>query len=833
MRAAVIEVGHYDVSLDVTCGEETFRSVTRVEFECREPGADTFVELAAARLRDVRLNGAAVDTGGWSAERGLVLTGLAERNTLVVDADFAYTTIGQGLHRGVDPADGEVYLYSQFEIADAQRVFACFDQPDLKAEFTFHVTAPAHWAVVSNMPVGHRDGLTRHFARSPRMSTYVAAVCAGPYHEVRREFDGVDLGLFIRASMREHLDAEDLFEVTTQGFEFFHRQFGVRYPLPKYDQVFVAECNGAAMENYGCVTLGEEYFIFRGAATGFEYEKRANHMQHELAHMWFGNLVTMRWWDDIWLKEAFAEWASHWCNAENTRFTDAWTTFLSIRKNWAYRQDQLSSTHPVYAAAPDVAAAEANFDGITYAKGASVIKLLVAFVGLPAFLQGLRLYFRKHAFGNATFDDLLGALEESAGRPLRGFAEQWLRTSEVNTLRPVLTLADDGTYASVAIAQSAPPGHPLRTHRLAVGLYGADGRRRERAELTVDGPLTPVPQLAGAEVADLLLVNDDDLTYAKVRLDPRSTRTVLDRLSTLESSLARGLCWAAAWDMTRDGELPAREYVRLVARAMPDETDVNLLTSVLVPTSPAPAKSGQAQIALDRFADPGWAPRGRRELAATALAALESGAAPAAAWARAFVSVARTPDELAVLRGWLAGAGVPRDLTVDADLRWTILQALVAEGAAGPSDIDAELARDRTAGGERAAATARALVPTESSKAAVWRRLTEESLPAGLQRALLFGLHHPSQVGLTSPYHGKYLDVVGRVWAGHEIGRATEFAVYGYASLLVEPAAVEAADAWLEGAAHAGHPEPLVRLVRDGRDNQARALAARGADAAA
>ncbi len=837
-RSRLIDVTGYDITLDVTNGaggpgERTFRSVTEVRFHCTEPGAQTFIEVAATGIRSATLNGAPVDTAGWSAERGLTLTGLAADNTLVVDADFAYSASGQGLHRSVDPVDGEVYLYSQFETADAQRTFACFDQPDLKSVYTWHATVPGHWKVVSNMPASGEepagDGAkTVHFARSERMSTYVTALCAGPYHEVRDSHDGIGLGVFCRASMARHLDADDILLVTKQGFDFFHEQFGVRYPLPKYDQLWVPDFNAGAMENFGCVTHAEAHYLFRSQVTDYEYEQRANTILHELAHMWFGDLVTMRWWNDLWLNESFAEWASHWCNTHATRFSDAWTTFLSVRKNWGYRQDQLSSTHPVYTEMPDLEAVEVNFDGITYAKGASVIKQLVAYVGLDPFVAGLRAYFAKHAFANATFDDLLTELEGASGRELRKFAAQWLETAQVNTLRPVVAIGADGAYESVVVHQEAPADYPtLRTHRIGVGLYDLDGDRlvrRERLEIDVTGERTEIPQLAGVRAPDVLLLNDDDLTYAKLRLDERSMATVVQHLSRFESSLPRALCWAAAWDMTRDAELAARDYVALVLAGLPAERDINLVTQTL----------RQAAATLTSYADPAWAPTGWSELARTARTALlaaEPGSGFQLAWARAFASAARGDEHLAELRGWLAGTGVPAGLTIDTEFRWGLLQSLAAKGAAGPAEIDTELAGDRTASGEREAALAKALIPTAENKAGVWRRLTgDEALPNWLHRALLQGFQHPTQVELTAPYAAEFFATVGRIWAHRDSEPAQEFVMLAYPAYQVTDETVAATDAWL---AQEGHPAPLRRLVAEGRDGVARALRARRRDAAA
>ncbi|WP_213453443.1 aminopeptidase N [Rhizomonospora bruguierae] len=837
-RARLLDVTGYDISLDLTDGtggpgEGTFRSVTEVRFRCAQPGAGTFVEVAAERLRSATLNGEPLDGSGWSPEGGLPVPDLAEENVLVVDADFPYSSSGQGLHRSVDPVDKEVYLYSQFETNDAQRVFACFDQPDLKSQYTWRATVPGHWRVVSNMPVEREEpadagAKTVHFVPSVRMSTYVTALCAGPYQEFTDHHDGIDLGVYARRSMARYTDADDLFLVTKQGFDYFHEKFGVRYPLPKYDQLWVPDFNAGAMENFGCVVHAEQRYIFRSQVTDYEHENRANTILHELAHMWFGDLVTMRWWDDLWLNESFAEWASHWCNANATRFSDAWTTFLAIRKNWGYRQDQLSSTHPVYTEMPDVAAVEVNFDGITYAKGASVLKQLVAYVGEEAFLAGLRSYFAKHAWGNATFTDLLSALEAASGRELRDFSAQWLQTAQVNTLHPSFELAGDGTYASVAVLQEAPAQYPtLRTHRLAIGLYDLkDGAlvRRERVEVDVAGERTEVPALAGRPAADVLLLNDDDLTYAKVRLDERSMAAVVRHIAGMESSLARSLLWTAAWDMVRDAELPARDFVALVLAGLPAERDMSLVTGVL----------RQVAGALSYYADPAWAPTGWAEFARVAratAAGAEPGSGAQLQWARAFVGAARSAAELAVLRGWLAGDGVPEGLAIDTELRWALLATLVANGAADEQEIEAELERDRTASGEREAARVLALVPTEAAKAEVWRRLTgDEALPNWLHRSLLEGFQHPVQVGLTAPYARRYHEVVDAAWARLDSGPAHEFVLLAYPTFQISGETVAETDAWL---AEAGRPASLRRLVAEGKDGVVRALRARERDAAA
>jgi aminopeptidase N len=833
-RAELLAVQSYDLQLDVTDGaghpgEHTFRSVTTVEFSSHRAGADTFIDLVADTLHSATLNGVELDVSSYTEDGGLPLPGLAAQNTLVVTADYRYSNSGEGLHRFEDPEDGQVYLYTQFEPADAKRMFACFDQPDLKATFTVHVVAPFDWQVVSNtggrtIEAGPGGSQLAHFEPTKRISTYLVALIAGPYAKVTDIHEGIPLGLYCRASLAEFLDPEELFRVTKQGFDFFHRVFDYPYPFDKYDQLFVPEFNAGAMENAGAVTFLEDY-VFRSKVSRAKYERRAETILHELGHMWFGDLVTMRWWDDLWLNESFATYISTLCQSEATEYTTAWTTFANTEKAWAYAQDQLPSTHPIAADIPDVAAVEVNFDGITYAKGASVLKQLVAYVGRDEFLSGVQRYFRKHEYGNTTLVDLLAPLEESSGRDLSEWVEQWLKTSQVNTLRPVFELTDDGRYASFTIEQTAVDEHPvLRNHRLAVGLYseGPDGlTRTSRVELDVAGARTEVPDLIGHPAADLVLVNDDDLTYAKLRLDEGSLATLRTRIGAIPDPLARALCWSAAWDMTRDAELPAREWVQLVLAGVDAETEISVVQSLLA----------RVQAALNSYADPSWAPTGWTMLADHALAALE--AAPAGSdaqlqWSRTFASAARTYEHAAVLRGLLDGSRTLEGLEVDADARWAFLSGLVAIGGAGDAEIDAEAERDATATGVRRAATARALRPTAESKAETWQRVFhDDSVPNAVHEAMLLGFWHPAQRRLTAEYVERYFADIRPLW-DRRPGEIAKNAVQYLFPPVVEPRTIVAADAWL---ADKDQPPPLRRLIFEGRDGIARALRARECDA--
>ncbi|MBF4192708.1 aminopeptidase N [Mycolicibacterium phlei] len=847
-RAALVTVERYRISLDLTDGagkpgERTFRSTTTVEFDATA-GGDTYIDIAADKIHRATLNGRDIDVSGYDESTGIPLTGLAERNVVVVDADCRYSNTGEGLHRFVDPVDDEVYLYSQFETADAKRMFACFDQPDLKATFDITVTAPAHWEVVSNgatVSVEDDGAAKKHtFAETPRMSTYLVALVAGPYarwDDVYRDEHGeIPLGLFCRRSLAQYMDPERLFTETKQGFGFYHRNFGVPYAFGKYDQLFVPEFNAGAMENAGAVTFLEDY-VFRSKVTRASYERRAETVLHEMAHMWFGDLVTMKWWDDLWLNESFATFASVLCQAEATEYTQAWTTFANVEKSWAYRQDQLPSTHPVAADIPDLHAVEVNFDGITYAKGASVLKQLVAYVGLESFLAGLRDYFRDHAFGNATFGDLLGALEKASGRDLSGWGRQWLKTTGLNKLRPSFDVDAEGRFTRFAIEQSgaAPGAGETRVHRLAVGIYDDDGSgklvRVHREELDVEGETTEVPALQGVSRGKLILVNDDDLTYCSLRLDPDSLQTLLTRIADIAEPLPRTLAWSAAWEMTRDAELRARDFVALVSSGVHAETEVGVLQRLLL----------QAQTALNSYAEPHWAASQGWPAFADRLLELARGAEAGSDHQLAFVNALctsvlsqRHTDVLkALLDGDPAEQGLS-GLVVDTDLRWRIVTALAADGVVDNDGtdtpfIDAEAQRDPTAAGRRNAAAAAAARPQAAVKASAWEQVIEDDTLANITaRSIIGGFVQPGQYELLKPFRDKYFEAISGVWQRRSSEVAQTVVVGLYPSWDISEEGLAAADRFL---ADSEVPPPLRRLVLEGRAGVERSLKARTFDA--
>ncbi|MFF1419403.1 aminopeptidase N [Streptomyces sp. NPDC058280] len=843
-RAGLLSVDRYEIALDLRSavgeapdGPRTFRSLTTIRFRATEPGAATFADLIAPSVTAVTLNGRELDPAAVFDGSRIALDGLQAENVLVVDAQCAYSRTGEGMHRFVDPEDGEVYLYTQYEPADARRVFANFEQPDLKAPYTFQVTAPEGWQAWSNGVGTLTDGVW-HFAETKPISTYITTVLAGPYHYVtdsyrRTSDDGtvleIPLGAMCRKGLARHFDADDVFLITKQGLDFFHDHFDYPYPFGKYDQAFVPEYNLGAMENPGLVTFREEY-IFRGNVTQASYERRANVILHEMAHMWFGDLVTMRWWDDLWLKESFADFMGCFSMVEATRFTNGWITFANNRKAWAYRADQLPSTHPITADIRDLEDAKLNFDGITYAKGASVLKQLVAYVGRDAFLEGARRYFKRHAYGNTRLGDLLSVLEETSGRDMTGWSRSWLQTAGVNSLTPQVLYDAQDRITELAVVQDAPESHPeLRPHRVAVGLYRRtpDGalERFARAETDVAGPRTVVTELAGAERPELVLVNDDDLTYCKIRFDTGSLDTLRARLGDLTDPLARALCWSALWNLTRDALMPARDFIALVLTHAGRETDIGVLQML----------HAWARSALTHYAAPQWREEGGRLLAEGALRELrtaEPGGQHQLTWARFFAAVASRDADFQLLHGLLDGTAKIDGLEVDQELRWAFLEPLAAHGIADESVIGAELARDDTASGNRHQVRCLAARPSAAVKAQAWAQVVEsDALSNALVEATISGFVQPGQRGLLAPYAATYFEMIERVWAERSIQIGMVVVRGLFPGLQDDRSTLEATESWL--GTHPDAAPALRRLVLEAGDDLARALRGQDCDRAA
>ncbi|RSX55578.1 aminopeptidase N [Bifidobacterium dolichotidis] len=829
---------HYNVALDLTRGPKDFLSTTTIEFGA-ERGVTTFLDLIANNVESIELNGKQLDPAIAFADNRIELADLDERNTVTVVASCQYSNTGEGLHRSVDPSDGNIYMYSQFEVPDARRVYAVFDQPDLKASFDFSVVAPQSWIVTSNMPVAetepldrmtvpgtmgdHADEATKRvvFETTPTMSSYLTAICAGPYAEWHTEYaneDGrtVPMAMYCRQALKDAMakDVDYLFDITKKGFAFYAKTWGVPYPYAKYDQIYVPEYNAGAMENIGMVTIRDSY-VFGSKVTDALAERRVVTVLHELAHMWFGDYVTMKWWNDLWLNESFAEFTSTLATAEATDWKDAWATFCSGEKSWGLNQDQLSTTHPIVAPINDLNDTYVNFDGITYAKGASVLKQLVAYVGRDRFFEGINAYLNRYAYSNATLADLLHELEGTSGRDLTTWSQLWLEQSGINTMTTELVTSDgeEEKIAELALVQTAPVEHNvLRPHRLAIGFYNEDeatGKivRTDRIELDVDGDRTVVEEAAGKPMPAFLLTNDDDLTYTKLRFDAKSLQFALDNLYRFDDALARAVIWLSLWDMTRDGELPAEQFIATSLKALGTEHESTtfryalqqIATTVWHYTNPAKRTEIAEHVAQELW-----------KLAAAA----EAGSDEQFQLANAYLTYGVKGDEEFVnnARGLLDGRIVLSGLEIDNNFRWAIISALAAVDAMSDDEVNKELAANETTENREFALGARAKRPTAEAKDwAFEQALRNMDLTNSQLEAVANGFSATPDVELANAYVDRFFNELDWIWKNRTFHMA-EALIEGLYPVYADPKKlVEAGEAWL--GSHADADNALKRMV--------------------
>lgn len=826
----------YSVDLDLTQGDTTFVSTSTIQFGAKA-GESTFLDLIADEVTAVTVNGESVEPSEVFADSRIALNNLRERNEVVVTALCRYSTTGEGLHRSVDPSDGNVYLYSQFEVPDARRVYAVFDQPDLKAVFTFSVLAPCSWIVTSNMPVERTEDTDQMtldgtlgtkpaehakrwtFAPTPTMSSYLTAICAGPYaewHTTYQNEDGrtIPMAQYCRQSLKDDFakDVDYLFDITKKGFAFYAKTWGVPYPYAKYDQIYVPEYNAGAMENIGMVTIRDSY-VFSSKVTDALAERRVVTVLHELAHMWFGDYVTMKWWNDLWLNESFAEFTSTLATAEATEWHDAWATFCSGEKSWALNQDQLSTTHPIVAPINDLNDTYVNFDGITYAKGASVLKQLVAYVGRSEFFEGINHYLYRHAYSNATLNDLLTELEGTSGRDLKTWSAQWLEQAGINTIATDLHTAQDGTISELTLHQFAPTDHPvLREHRLAVGFYNEDEEsgkvvRTDRIELDVAGEATTVTGAAGKPRPQFLLTNDDDLTYTKLRFDDESLAFATANLYRFDDALARAVIWLALWDMTRDGELAASDFIDTTLKLLSTETESTTFRYALAclsttvwhytdRTKRAAIAQHTAQALLDLAKQ---APAGSDMQFQLISAYLTYGVEGDSAFAD-------------TVRGLLSGSRVLEGLELDNNFRWSLVRALSSINAIDEEDIQRELEKKDTTENREFALAARAARATADAKAWAWNEaLHDEVLTNSQLESVASGFASTPSPELAEPYVKEYFDSAEWIW-NHKTFHMAEALLEGLYPRYADPATlVELGDKWL--ASHADADNALRRLI--------------------
>jgi aminopeptidase N len=836
-RAGLVSDPVYTVSLELDGKGETFSCFASIDFKAQE-NSNTWIDLVSPLVESVWLNGEELNVKEVFNGTRIQLRNLKPENKLKIKAQCSYMNTGEGLHRHIDPVDNEVYIYTQFEVPDCRRVFPVFEQPDIKGVLNLTVKAPTKWTVISNTETPAPKNIEDNFSiwtfnQTPKMSSYLYAICAGPYAKKTDIYEGkfgkYPLAIFVRPSLSQYLDHEEIFEVTKQGFKWFEEKFQIGYPFKKYDQVFVPEFNAGAMENVGCVTFRDEY-IFRSRTTRTAYESRANTILHELAHMWFGDLVTMKWWNDLWLNESFAEWAAHWASSGATQYNEAWTLFHVQRKAWAYRQDQLPSTHPIAANMPDLDSVYENFDGITYAKGASALRQLVAWVGEENFLKGLKNYFEKHAWKNTELKDLLNELSTSSGRELDSWSKIWLESSGATLLRPDIEVDENNLITKLLINQeppSSPPGLDpvLRPHRLALGVYEKQENklvRTKRIEVDVVGGQTEIKELVGTKRPDLLLINDDDLTYAKIRLDSHSLNTATKEIASIESSLSRALIWGAVWDMVRDAEVGTGKYLDLVLAGIEKETDIGLVQQVLM----------QCRSAIDVFADRKNRKNYNIKLA-TGLEKLINLAKPGSdrqlALLRTFSAVATTEEQINKVAQILDGTEKIEGLVVDTDLRWALLRRLVVVGKRGEKEIAEELKKDDTVMGREHAAGAKAAMPSLDAKQKAWEQvINNENLTNSELHSILAGISYMDHEEVLRNFVDKYFDSVSSLWNArtHEIGQSLVTGLFPSTNINLD--VIKKCDEFLEK-----NKELAVgarRIIIEQRDSLARALKAQNAD---
>ena len=747
-RSALIEVLGYRVELDLAQGATTFESSSTVCFTCAEPGGSTFLDIKPLRLYTVTLNGVEIDLTGFDGER-IGLTSLALENEVVVTATMSYSNDGQGLHRAVDSADDQHYVYGHSFLDAAPKIFGCFDQPDLKAPYDVSVTAPPGWIVLGNGTATRTGEGTWALATTKPLSTYFFTVCAGPYASVTTVHDGIPLGIHARASLREPLErqAEQMLTITAQSFDYYHSLFGIRYPFGEYHQVFVPEFNAGAMENPGCVTLRDQY-VFRGAMTHDEELTRSSTITHEMAHMWFGDLVTMQWWDDLWLNESFAEYMSHRTLEAATEFTGAWVDSSMARKPWGYAAERMPSTHPVAGSpAPDAQSALQNFDGISYAKGAATLRQLIAYIGDDDFISGVVEYLRSHAYGNAALADFLGSMERASGKDLQQWADAWLRTTGLDAISVEVT-TERGSITSATLRRTPPAAHPAdRPHRLDVAGFSG-GAEVFRVLTTVDRDQTALPELVGRPAANLLIPNATDLTWANVKLDAATLAAAPAELSAVPQAQARAVVWTALLDGVALAEIDPRHLLAVLATSWAGESNQSIINRV--------------GLQLTQRVIPAFIPTDEQDgaLGVTANAAGEMLAAAEPGSSRALVAaryVAATSGDEDLLRRWAAGEQLPEGLAGDSDFRWVALGNLARRGAIGSAELDAALEQDRTMAGNLKWLQARASAPDAQAKVWAWGQLTGEHGRSNYElNALAAGFWHARDQDVLRPYVARY-----------------------------------------------------------------------------
>jgi aminopeptidase N len=824
-RAARITNCSYTLDLELTRGSATYTGDVTVTFDDSGSG-DTFFCYRGKTIERYDVNGTLL-TPSWDGYR-LWIPGDALRpgaNTIRIRYVNEYDHQGDGFHQFIDPEDGQEYLYTNFEPYEAHRLFPCFDQPDIKATYALSVTAPAEWEVIHNsarISAGPAAGgrKTHRFETTKPFSTYLFCIVAGEYAEFRDQHGDVPLGLYCRKSMAQYFDTDEVFQITKQGLDWYADFFDFPYPFGKYDQIFVPEFNSGAMENVGAVTHNE-FMVFRDPPTDSQRRRRAEVILHEMAHMWFGDLVTMKWWNDLWLNESFAEYMAFVCMVGATRFTSAWEDFNTSIKNWGYRQDQLVTTHPIAGEVADTDQTFLNFDGITYAKGASTLKQLVATIGFDSFRAGMRHYFRTHAYGNTTLSQFLTALETGSGRELKTWSDLWLRTPSLNTIG-VEWQADGDRISALSLTQSAPAEYPtIRPHTLEVGLVREDGGRITVTSVpaTIASERADVPAARGEAKPALVFPNYNDHGWCKVALDPESVAFARANLERIDDSLLRSLLWSSLWSMVRDQQLKSTEFLALVRERAAREPRIDLVEVIL----------NQAQTALARFVPEEVKDDEARKLFAVARAGLESAPAGDAqiTWMRAMIAAAANHDDLVHLARLADGQESVPGLTVDQQMRWSIAVKHVAYAVPGAAArLAGEATRDASDRGKRELLRGETSTPDPAVKAAAWEKFHGEGYGSlHYTESAMGGFNWPRQREILEPFVEKYFTNVAAIVRTRDKEFSSGYHAALFPAYRVEQATLDRSERLL--AEIADELPTLARMLRESNDELGRAIKCR------
>ncbi len=747
--------------------EEVFQGSTTIDLNLLDNSADLTVDLNSATINSLKINGKIVtpDYNQWfiTIDKDDLKKG---NNRFEIDYSRQHSTNGEGLHRFKDPVDGKVYLYSHFEPAAAQQMFPSFDQPDIKATYKLNVTAPKDWYVISAQPetsITESDQNKRwDFPVTPKLSTYNFSMHAGPYKMWQDTTGKYPARLFARQSVAEQIHPDMWFKFTRQGFEFFEQYFDIPYPFKKYDQVLVPDFLYGAMENAGAVTFDERSFLSRGSVSKGQQESLAQTILHEMAHQWFGNLVTMKWWNGLWLNESFAAYMHYLSTAEATEFDNAWRTFYIGRKQSAYSQDQMITTHPIEVPVPTTGNAFDNIDAITYAKGASVLRQLSFYLGQDVFRQGIRNYLKKYAYQNATLDDFVNSLAQAAGRDLSEFKQQWLYHAGVNSIEADYQ-CDNGKISSFNIKQSAPSNHPiLRQQHVNIALFNlTDGKLafNKASPITYSGETTEVSALIGEQCPDMVYPNYQDWGFVKVNLDEKSFATIKSSINTVDDTLLRAMLWQSLSDSVSDGKLPMNDFIDVLMTHALNERDYTIMRQL----------SGKIRgtwyylnLFGDEFKD--YRHEKSKQFEAIAWQALEEfkdNSGFQRIWFGILRSVATNKASLDKFAAMLKGDFNIPNLTINQDYRWSLVQMLSRYDYPGAAElIEQELQRDNSDSGQKQAIAAKAASPDPKVKAYWVAEFASDTpeYPFPLQRYAMGALFPSNQGDLAEQYADQLIE---------------------------------------------------------------------------